>query len=341
MALLKYEHFDLYGTDIPALLANGYTIAGDFGALVTPGRTGPRCYQPNIFIGGPQFLVYTLPGSGRSTLGAGVAMRVPSFIGDNDGAAGVYVYYSGGSIRILVGDGNKINIYQDTTLLASSATGLFVPDSWFYIEVKLVAGTGNASVAVRLNGSTTAAVTASNLTFGNLTQVRLGRINYVNLGMEFDDLVVWDTTGTANTDWMGDCAVVIAAPDADTAVDDWIPSSGSDLFAMVDEEAPDDADYISAPDVNDAEELDHIDPTLPAGSVAAIAAQVRAFKTDAGASSIEFGVDSNGTDSVSAEIALATGAASYSYILDLDPSGNVSWTNARALAAKTRVVKTV
>ena len=139
---------------------------------------------------------------------------------------------------------------------------------------------------------------------------------------------------------MGDCAVVIAAPDADTLVADWDPSSGSDLYAMVDEEAPNDNDYISADTAGDAEELEHTDPSLSGSLVKAVATQVRAQKAGGGAASIFIGVDSNGTDSVSAEIELETSGGiwtSYSHILNLDPSGSVSWTNERALAAKTRV----
>jgi hypothetical protein len=343
MALLKFEHFDLYGTDVNALLANGYTADAPVVPLIlaSPGRTGPRCMQVPDF-GYQGRLIYTLPSS-ASTLGVGVAMKVPPNISDGDGTPGVYVNYQTGTVKILVGSDNRINIYEGNTLINQSAPNVFVSDSWFYMEVKLVSGTGDATVEVRLNGSNTAAVTATSRTFGNLTQALIGQAAYdpaakITL---FDDLVVWDATGSANNNFMGDCAVVIAAPDADTAVDDWIPSSGSDLYAMVDEETPNDADYISASDVNDAEELDHVDPTLPAGSVKAVATQVRAFKADAGASSITIGVDSDGTDSVSGNIVLATGAASYSYILDLDPDGNVAWTNVQALAAKTRVVKTV
>jgi hypothetical protein len=341
MALLKYEHFDLYGTDTDDLLANGYTFEGGPLDLVTPARTGPYCLATNGGSGDPQFLEYTIPGSARSTLGVGVAMIVPSDLTDDPDGPGVYVDYSGGSIRILPGADNKINIYEGAfpfAPIASSSSESFAPNSWIYIEVKLVAGTGTASVAVRLNGNDI--VSALDYTFGDLTQVRLGSgAGFAAGSIFFDDLVVWDTAGPANNDWMGDCEVVIAAPNADGPAVGFTPAmSGEPLFEMVNNLTPMDVvEYITAAGAGDSEELDHNDPDLSANSVAAVAAQVRAFKTEAAAASIEVGVDSNGTDSVSAAITLDAVAAYHSYILDLDPSGSVSWTNARALAAKTRV----
>ena len=62
----------------------------------------------------------------------------------------------------------------------------------------------------------------------------------------------------------------VVQPGADTAAGDWVPSTGSDLFAMIDEATPNDADYISTDSLSTCEiELDN--SAWPGGTVQTLA----------------------------------------------------------------------
>lgn len=345
MSVIHYEHFDLYGAGaLTALVARGYNTVGADSPpqlVASLARTGSTCLRCAGFSTLSSLIsVNGLLGGAKSVVGQGAAIRMEGVASsDNAGSFGLIFGTAAnlGEIRVVMGASGRINIYQGTTLRASSAGSLYVSESYFWLEARVTAGTGTGEVVVRLNG--VQIVSATGLTIDNITRCSLGKFgtNQVPEGARFDDWVIWDTAGSVNNTWMGDTFIIVAAPNADSTPNQWVPSTGTAKWAVVDEATPDDADFLTGNAVADAQEFAHVQPNLPVGAVAAIATQIRAFKTDAGSSSVRHGISSNGQLSMSAEVALATGVVCYSHIANVNPDGNVPWTQAAAQAARLRL----
>lgn len=113
--------------------------------------------------------------------------------------------------------------------------GVLAAGAWNYAEIAVDSSGG---VAFRWNGVTVATSSAGGLA---------GAKSYVylrgNPGTDpaFDDLYLKDDAVP-----LGDCVALVRHPDADQQAQ-WMPLSGSDNYAMVDENTPDgDASYVSS-----------------------------------------------------------------------------------------------
>lgn len=337
MAILWYEHFDLYGTAIADLAARGYGPCQ--GAFVTPGRTGSLAWGS----GGGFSDVALIRVADAPLNNCGQAVAFNSAIANNGSGGGsanpglrFRVGTDNGAIRVVPNVNLGVSVFQGATLLGSTPNNLYTVGAWHHLEALVVSGAGTGSVQVRVNG--TLHLTLSNLTIGQITGYGIARD--FSSGIEqvlWDDWVVWDTSGTVNNSFLGDTFVIVAAPDADSTPSDWVPDTGTTRFSRVNEASPADASFITGNAVGDAQEFTHVQPNLPTGAVAAIATQTRALKTDSGSSGIEIGLSSNGATSMRAEAALSTTALVYSHIANLNPNGNVPWTQSAAQAARMRV----
>lgn len=353
MSLIHFEPFELYGTGngntgtptgAQAIMQQrGYSYGVVSPSLVTTNtRTGSVCLQINA-TGNAGWMQY--PFSARTTVGCGVAIRMgqtptttvsqPNFQGIRFGTAADAFH-----IRIIMDVAGAIQINQAGTTRATSNPNVYVAGSYHWVEAKVVTGTGTATVEVRVNGTTV--VTATGLTIAAITRVTLGQLGTANAQVaNYDDWVIWDNTGTENNDWMGDTFLIVAPPNSDTAVNDFVPSTGSDRWAMIDELAPNDADFLTANAAGNNQELNTTTPDLPAtGAVVAVASIVRALKTDTGVSTINHGIAVGGSSDVSSGINLGTGAAYYAHVVERNPDGNVTWTQAAAQAARLRMQRT-
>jgi hypothetical protein len=341
MAVLNYEHFDLYANNTSLqIVTRGYVITQGVVLRSTAARTGPGFFSTGAG-GGNATLLWPLP-SARSVIGQAVAMRHEGAAINSDSSkhSGLqFIPASGNIVRVVNGLNGKINVYVGDTLVGSSPTATFAQNTWFHLEAKVVAGAGDGSVEVRFEGSVTPLLNITGLTINPIVNVALGRYGAGNSNIYyFDDWVVWDDTGTTNNTFMGDTFVIVAGPVADaTSPNAWATSTGSAKWSLVDEEIPNDADFIIGNAVGDEQEFTHTQVNLPVGSVAAIAVQTRALKTDAGASSIELGIASGTSTSMSGEAALGTSASTQSHIANTNPDGGVPWTQAAAQAARLRV----
>lgn len=335
MAIIHYEHFDLYGTDMAALAARGYVAVS--GQITNGARNGNYCFR--AFQSSSDNVRWTLP-QDKIVAGQGVALfleATPSNAAGKD-SHGIRFIAADRTIHVVMNPDLGVSVYSDWTLLGHSAPALIAVQSWFWLEAEVVSGAdGNASVEVRLGN--TPVLTLPNLSFPSpWSSVFVGAIEAIGTNAcRYDDWIVWDDTDTVNNSFLGDTFVLVGPPNADGTPNDFVPSTGTARWAMIDEAVPDDNDFISGGEVGAVNEFAHVASNLPAGSVAAIATQVRAFKTDAGSSSLEVGLSSGGQASMSGERALGTGALVFSHIANKNPNGNVPWTQAAAQAARMRL----
>ena len=343
MALIWYEHFDLYGTVWNNLLARGYSgTNSNAGAAwaTTTARTGALAILVDPPGAGSLFLRRTFPFT-RNVVGQGVGMRVNSLSNQPSLLSQTGIRFGAGAtvgqVQIILTNALSFEVYIGSTLIGTIANA-FVLQSFFWIEAKVVAGTGNGSLEVRINGNQV--FFNGTLTIAPINSVTIGKPGEVGgLTAEaiFDDWVVWDDTGVSANDFMGDTFVIVAPPNADGTPNDWTPSTGSDRFAMVNATTPNDATFVSASNTGQAQEFGHAAVNLPVGAVAAIAAQTRAFKSDAGAADYRLGIASGSAKGMSNDIALATGVVAHAHIQNVDPATGLPWTQAGAQAAQVRL----
>lgn len=339
MALLRYEHFDLYGTATAALALRGYTVDSGVNISTTAGqsRTGSGCMFTSGVAAG--VLRWNLP-SARNTVIQGVALQSLTAQGSNNQQSGIFFGTAADAnrVQVLLNSTLGFNVFLGGAQVAVSPPNLWVVGSYFWFEVKVTAGEGTGSIVIRVNNEVV--FTVNSLSIANITQVGIGKNGSSN-NTRFDDWVVCDNTGPDNNDFMGDTFVIVASPIEDVLPNDWVASTGSNRWDMIDELIPLDTDFIRADAVNNVGEFNHSLPNLPpTGTVVAVGVQVRALKTDTSASSIQIGVANGSSHSMSGDIVLGTGAIVRDFIAERNPDGGGLWTNGTALAAKMRLRRT-
>jgi len=344
MALLWAESFDLYGSSIAALLLRGYNYSFTNG-LNTPARTGPRCLGCSAGT--------TNAGLGRSldtpvnVIGIGVAQKMTTTAATNANSSGINIGTSAGwsAIKALANGDLGYSIYQGSTLLGSTPNNIYAVGAYNYLELKVrnnAATGGLGDAELRVNGVTQLIVTGINLTL-QFTRFGLGIVSAPGNGTgtsEFDDLVVWDNSGSFNNDFMGDRRCETMFPDANGALQQWVASAGN-AWDCINEATPSDVDYIQANTNGDISTFTKTAIGISTNDIAALVHVARALKTDAGASSIKLGIDSGAFTDNGPDIALTTSAAYYQHIVQRDPNGSVAWTKAAADAALMRFTRSL
>jgi hypothetical protein len=162
-----------------------------------------------------------------------------------------------------------------------------------------------------------------------------------NPSYRISDVVVCDSTGAANNDHPGDCAVLVQLPNVGNGGNiDWAPSAGTDHGALVDEATPnDDTDYNqgTAPGQRDT----YIYPALPVtiGTPRFVVHRPCMKLTAAGSTNVLDVVRKAGVNYDGA-VPLAPTSGSYAYydfVREVDPATGVPWTIAGINAAESGV----
>lgn len=212
---------------------------------------------------------------------------------------------------------------------------------WYFLELKVVFNATTGSAELRVGG--TSEYTQSSLnTCGPYTSgplsVRHGATSWVWF---LDDVAVYDTAahpddGGSNSlmDFTGPWRMRTVRPNADTAQDDWTPSSGVDNYAMVDDQDNDeDATYNASTSVGDRDELEH-NGALNLSPLIAVQVVAAARKTNAGTGDLTVGIESS---AVAGETTHSLGEGSaylhYRHGQDVDPNTGLAWTAANFNAA--------
>ena len=156
-----------------------------------------------------------------------------------------------------------LKVYRGSIEIASSATVL--PNTALHLEVKLFSDSADGGIQIKHNGI---------LVLDEPTGLNTGGDNVSKIiwGCTDTDLRYWDNLFIAD-DWQGELKSFLLQPTADD-VAEFVPSSGSDNYAMV-QDNDGDANYVES-DVVDAKDLyefaDLVDPYEIAGiSVVAVA----------------------------------------------------------------------
>lgn len=233
------------------------------------------------------------------------------------------------------------------TKLGNSGANLLSPGTLYHIEVQILWNTGTSgSVDVRVNGTSWLSVTgintrASTPAYIALQPYVLGSATSDNNLSYFKDFYVYDKTGTTNNNWLGERNIQTIYPSADTATAAWAKSTGTDGFDLINDVPPASSTrYLESSTVSDQSTFELGSLTNNNVVIIGVKTVVCAEKTDAGAGSIQLGVVSNGTSSLSSSTALTQSQYLYfSSINEVDPDTTAQWTPSAITALQATIVR--
>ena len=232
MAWIIGDSFDLYNT--PADAAAGmWAIATNF-TLVTTTRFGTG---QAIQTSSDNLAVLTTPSfSNVSTVYIAFAYN---FTGNNTGRLGAatiisgFTYYDGASAQCSVCFRNDGAIVVTNGTVAGAIVATF-PNAvfqgcWTHFQIKVVIDNSAGSVTIRTNGAGSDTFSATGLNTRNGTSAaQTNKISYAtgagNSLPWLDDLLIYDSTGSAPNTWVGDVRCCVQYPKADTATKNFTPN---------------------------------------------------------------------------------------------------------------------
>lgn len=378
MARLWADGFDHYGTTEGFMLDNVYANAsGELST--TQVATGTHSFYHNQWeIGGSQLgLRRVVPNATTSKIGVmsrywfdvlptNNTLSILAFFGTSDVNVAhiALVLDTSGSIRCYRGYTNHSNpVFHDEGTLLFTTDPLVTSGAFNHFEFQVNISNTAGWVRIALNGDT---AYESDTNLDTLHGSYAGYISHVSHGhgddgspaltgpFYQDDLIVYDFTGTAATDtdfcpavdgsgypteFIGELQCVWTPTDGDTAEEDWVPSTGTDSSAMVDEVDPNDADFLTSSTAGDLTEfeLDDLPPEIT--YIRGVDLWARLDKSDAGPAKVQLGVKSVAATSDSDPFSITTVPSYWIKQKNVDPNSSARWTRASYNAAKFRLTR--
>lgn len=372
--LLWCDGFDHYGTDETNMTDGVYAVSG--GALSTSAvATGTHSYQltTSADVDNTNSLRKVLPASetmmgvaGRfyfSTLSSSNSRyNIIDFLSSTPTRSQVSVTIdANGCLRFLRGRGYFTLSGENGTLIAQSDP-IVTAGAHNHIEVQVYIHDSAGWVRAAVNGVHRFEATGLDTKYDTSNIVSIGHSLGISGGSGggtyyIDDLYFYDFSGDSAVDtdfcpttdgvtgvatnYIGELQCMYLPPNADTAEDDWVPSSGSDAYAMVDEVSPNDADYISSSTATDLTELALTDLPVEITYVRGLQLLGRMSKSDSGAAMVQFGMKSVAATDDEAERPVTTSPTYYWDFMNVDPNSSARWTRASLNAAWFRLTRSV
>jgi len=162
-----------------------------------------------------------------------------------------------------------------------------------------------------------------------------GPVGGAGTGHFYDDFYVCDATGSVNNNFLGDRRVITIFPNADTADEDFALSTGSDSFALLDDNGlDDDTTYVESATVTDRDLFD-FESIGSLANINGIQHTAIARKTDVTNFDMDLVTKSGGTTDVAASQTVgSTSYDSFFRIQEEDPDTTDPWTGSGVDAAQ-------
>ena len=223
----------------------------------------------------------------------------------------------------------QLSVLRNLTTIATSAGQ--VPVSGAYVEIKGLINAGAGTVELRVNGAVVMNLGSLN-TLGGVSAAWDGVRIFTTgpnaaIDTTMDDLVVWDTSGSNNNDFLGDVAVLLSQPQAGNGANTGLtPSTGSDHGALVDEATQNaDTDYNSGSTagVKDTYAMTDVSVT---GSVKAVVVDLIARKDVTGLKQVCPVYRIGGADYDGSTLNCGTQYAGLRQVFESSPATSAAWT---------------
>lgn len=256
MTLRLAEGFETFGTTVGGTIQAGLDRRyGEFHGLaltnydtsmqLATGRNGGYSAKSNSSY---QYFYYVVAADDVSTNDTwivGVAVKFDSSFPEDPSSNGALIAlghtsasYSYFNLALKLLNNGRVAVYRGSTQLEQTTDQVYKTDQWHYFELKVVCHDTAGSYEVRVDGITVLSDTNIDTRAGGDTRYVRFRMDEINQYM--DDIYICDTDGTTNNDFLGQVVIEAVFPSADGDSSDWTPASGSDNYAMVDDNPTDD-----------------------------------------------------------------------------------------------------
>ena len=339
MSLLFFTGFDYYNTSQVNRVWN-YVVGN--GAIVTPGRLAGQGYGFTN-VGTASYIGQMIPNS--TTLIVGISFNFS--VGD---ATNPFLILEDATISqvspldqidVRVTTDAAFQITRNGTVLATSAIDVFSFNFWNYMELKATIDTSAGIIQLKVNGTTVLNQTGLNTQHtGNnyANMIRLQAFTTSTATANFDDLYVCNDSGTVNNDFLGEVRVDTQYPVANGEQNNFTPVGASSNWQCVDETImDDDTTYVVSSIVGNIDDYE-IGTVNFSGTIFALQVNVAQRKDNVGSRTIEPMINSGGTDYFGGMFDCLTSYSVSTAIFQLNPNGNVAWTNA-AISSMTAGLK--
>jgi hypothetical protein len=231
----------------------------------------------------------------------------------------------------------ELAIYRGTTFLART-TGLGLTNAtWYWIELKVYCHDTSGTYEVRVGGVNKLSASGVDTKAGSNAYHNIATIPAPNGTVRYDDIYILDGSGAANNDFLGNMKVVGVFPNGDVGgYTDFTPSSGTDHYALVDENPTNDnTDYVESSTTGHKDLWDYGAVSGLGAAIAGLQVNTEVRETDASSFSLITLIKSGATES--ADSAQAIGSTNYKTlrrISETDPATGAAWTVSGVSAAQ-------
>lgn len=285
MTIQWFEGFDLYplstATDFSGSFWNDlYSgVAGGRSAQVDAARNGNAGLRVSSVISTAQDTTRPCTnGASRTTFGAAIQQNISYGTGSRDLPACGFIG-SNGRLMIAYDETQSIAVYRNGSLVGRSSS-TFNIGTYNYCEVEVTHATsGNVTVTLWVNNtmefqdSIAFIGTISAFVIGSLTGSGLYGVS--GTSTYFDDIYIAD-----DQDRLGDSAVIVQMPDANTTPQDWTVTGAASQWEALANVPFNDSEYITTPTQFDQSQFELEAPPPDIFQVHAVAHQYRGQKDD-------------------------------------------------------------
>lgn len=227
-------------------------------------------------------------------------------------------------------------IERNTTVLATASVAIS-PATYYYLEFKWNIHDSTGSAELKINGTTVASVSGVDTRNGGAGTWNTFRMyngsNNAGLNIDIDDLVIWDTSGATNNDFLGPIRVKAILPDGAGASTDFTPSAGSN-FQNVDDTLTDgDSTYNAESTPGDHDTYTYAAVGLT-GTVRAVQTNLMVRSNGAGSETIRPKIRISAVDYNGTTVGVTTTYSDSREVHQVSPATAVAWTVAEIDAAE-------
>lgn len=245
-----------------------------------------------------------------------------------------------GAIRVTRGSSGGGVVLGDTP------GPVLVANAWQHVEVKCTLDSTTGAIEVRVEGLTVLSLSGINTSVSDLPCAQVSfRMTRSGTDADLDyfikDLVVWNTLGAYNTDFLGSASVFTIVPDSDVALN-WTPTGAANGWSILDNGPPNDAQFISAGvgPIPSAYQATLTDLPADVTSVKGLVSIVRARKTDGGDGTLQVGIESGMSVDLGADRPITPAFTYWADVSEENPATTSPWTPAAVNAAGLRINRT-
>ena len=335
MAVVLVEGFDTYNgvtTSAPAIvLSAGWNVLSTASLSLVNGRFGGQAVSINTTSSGG---INRNIGASTANFTVGFALYVPTLPTLLSTDLDCFLIIKSGStfmmgLRLINTGALYVQRMATTvasgTALGNTSAGVITAATWNYIEFSCSISDTVGTVELKVNGQSVLSLANQDTRNGTPTTVdtiQLGNLSGSRGGTHYiDDLYFLDTTTS-----IGEQRVEVLYPNSDTAQKQWIASTGSDNYAMIDETLMTSTDYVYSNTVGNFDLYDFGNLSTTPSSISAVTIEVAAQKDNVGARAITSTVKSGSSTTDGSNVYLSTGFSVSSRLLNTDPNTSSAWT---------------